>query len=115
MSKNSGADDDTVALIAVVCDGTRYWGTTPSTSGRIREEADCAARLSVTCLFRRGSTKYASGVVPLLRTRTKAVTGVPAVRSVAVESGRLLTEAVTGVSLTVTVNGWDTAVPDTAL
>src|ERR1700729_3724185 len=29
MSKNSGADDDTVALIAVVCDGTRYWGTTP--------------------------------------------------------------------------------------
>ena len=36
-------------------------------------EADCAARLSVTWLFSRGSTKYASGVVPLLVTRTKAV------------------------------------------
>ena len=70
MSKNSGADDDTVALIAVVCDGTRYWGTTPSTSGRVREEADCAARLSVTWLFSRGSTKYASGTLPLFFTCT---------------------------------------------
>src|SRR5580692_1792144 len=104
MSKNSGADDDTVALIAVVCDGTRYWGTTPSTSGRIREEADCAARLSVTCLFSRGSMKYASGVVPLFFTWTKAVTGVPAVSEP--PTGRPWAEAVTGVSLTVTVNGW---------
>src|ERR1700749_2056035 len=98
MSKNSGADDDTVALIAVVCDGTRYWGTTPSMSGRSRLATDCAARLSVTCLFRRGSTKYAPGGGPLFFTRTKAVTGVPAVRSVAAESGSFLTEAVTGVS-----------------
>src|ERR1700729_1046004 len=106
MSKNSGADDDTVALIAVVCDGTRYWGTTPSMSGRVRVEADCAARLTATESFSRGSTKYASGVVPLFFTRTKAVTGVPAVRSVAVESGRFVTEAGAGVSLRVAVTGW---------
>src|ERR1700678_1548271 len=113
MSKNSEADDDTVALIAVVCDGTRYCGTVPSTSGRVTLEADCAARLIVTELFSRGSTKYSSGTVPLFVTRTRAVTGVPAVSDP--PSGRPLAEAATGVSLTVTVNGWAVAVPDTAL
>src|ERR1700733_5327854 len=106
-----GAGAVAEAVIEVVWVGTTKMGGV-TTIGTSMEVVDRLASERVALPSRRASTKYSSGTDPVLAIRTLAVVARPAGSFVAAESGSVLV-AVTGVRLSVTVNGWLMAVPDT--
>src|SRR5580658_2163639 len=82
-------------------------------SGTVVSGLVTGARLYCVLVDRRGSMKNDSGEVPVLVTLTGTVTGVPAARMVLAESGRPAAEAAGELSFIATVNGSESATPET--